>query len=122
MMNKLCTLLGLSLLLFTACGDSSNSSPIYQQKFLIIHTGLPADTCESIEYKTILTNLGFVDFITQETNNDTSCDKYGRLNDNFTCTIIPHKGYSKNCSIGYNDLVRGNYTLGEDASLINGYF
>lgn len=106
MTNKLkLTTIALTALLLSACGggssDGGTSNPINDKKFVIILTEVQLGICESDAYRAALSSEGFQDFITEETENTTSCETYGKTNDGETCGMELLGEGNKNCVIGF---------------------
>jgi len=71
---------------------------------ILIYQNVASGVCESANFRDIIYNRGYRDFITQESNNRTTCATYGK-------NVGPYCGQSYlasgnvNCVVGFNDYV-----------------
>ena len=113
MMKKLgLTSIIASALLFTGCGGGGGGSdepvnPLVEKNYIVILTEVQAGICESTEFRTELSRLGFENFITEETDNTSSCATYGKENNDIECTMELVGGGDRNCAVGFDEFPPG---------------
>ena len=71
----------------------------------MIYQDVAPNVCNSDDFRTIVYNAGYRDFITQETNNKTTCATYGKRNDGTSCGESYLGSGNVNCVIGFNNFV-----------------
>jgi hypothetical protein len=108
----------LSALLLLGCGSSGNkangtevsgyevsAAQIMSNKAaILVYQNVSSGVCESEDFKTLLYNKGYRDFITQETANNTTCATYGKRVGNYCGQSILNSG-NVNCVVGFNNYV-----------------
>ena len=97
----------LSSLILSGCGGGDSKNPLNDKNYIIVYTELPAGVCESTDLRTDLSAAGLENFITEETDNTTSCETYGKRNDDTECAMSYVGGGSKNCVIGFDTIPAG---------------
>lgn len=93
-----------TLISITACNTNSSDSLEDKQNIIILQN-IPAGVCESPEYSVALEAIGFNDYITKETNENVTCEDYGKSTQDKNCAILPYYSTLEdtvNCVIGYN--------------------
>ena len=113
-MTKILTTLTVSILLFTACGDdseSSSESKIKKKDFILIVQN--QDTCTVSEIKKEIVTISNKLTVPREINPNTlmsisentsvTCEKYARTYDDITCEIWSmEKATEKSCILGFD--------------------
>lgn len=92
-------------LLLSACGSSSKEDRISEKAGILIYQNAAPGVCNSDDFRVIVYNAGYRDFITQETNSNTTCATYGKRNDGTSCGESYLGSGNVNCVIGFNNYV-----------------
>lgn len=120
MKTELLIALGISMVLFTACGSSSSkgksiTEQLKEREYLVIAQNFPLESCNLSIIKNNINGpvfgdvLEFFNDIDKDTvvssaeNSNVACEKYNRFNDNLTCTIVDYQeSQGTSCATGFN--------------------
>lgn len=81
---------------------SENSDTMNSKKFVHILQDIQGEMCQSDEIASQLSLLQMHEFIVRKTDNQTTCETYGKINDGVFCSIESIGGGESNCVIGLN--------------------
>jgi hypothetical protein len=96
--------MGLAMLTaFALLGCASDSSDtMNDKKFVHILQDIQGEMCQSDEIASQLSLLEMHEFVVRKTDNETTCETYGKIDDGFFCSIESIGGGESNCVIGLN--------------------
>jgi len=94
----------LAALLLSGCGGGGSSDPMNDKNYVIIISNVQPGICESDILRNELTNEGIGGLLTKETDNTTTCETYGKVNDGNICAVEYIGDGTVNCVIGFDSV------------------
>jgi len=112
----------LSVLLLSGCGGSkkkdSKKDPMNDKRYIAIWTEIASGICESAEFRHVIVEAGASDdVLIKETSGNTSCETYGKKNDDNECAMGRIGNGDKNCVAGFNTFTNKQAKIINDDSI-----
>ena len=105
----------LSALLLSGCGGSKKKDPMNDKRYIAIWTEVASGICETADFKHVVVQAGASnDVLIKETSGNTSCETYGKKNDDNECAMGRIGNGDKNCVAGFN-----TFTNNKQAKITN---